>query len=96
MSSSYHPQTDDQTQELNRCSEDYLRSFATDNPSFWVKYLPWAEWSYNTAWHLSIRMTPFGVVYKRPPPSLADYIEGSAIVASVEEPLASRTQFLNQ
>ena len=96
MSSSYHPQTDGQTEVLNRCLEDYLQSFIADNPSSWVKYLPWAEWCYNTAWHSSIRMTLFEAVYKRPPPSLVDYIEGSAIVASVEEFLASRTQLLDR
>lgn len=63
MSSAYHPQTDGQTEVLNRCLEDYLRCFVNDEPKRWYHYLPWAEWSYNTAWQSSIRMTPFQAVY---------------------------------
>lgn len=35
MSSSYHPQTDDQSEALNKCVELYLRCFTRDNPRSW-------------------------------------------------------------
>lgn len=44
MSTSYHPQTDSQTERLNRCLESYLRSMVFSDPKQWVKWLPLAEW----------------------------------------------------
>ena len=79
---------------MNRCLEDYLRCFTAEQPKTWVKFLHWAEWSYNTSWQSSIEMTPFQDVYGRAPPSLQDYSVGSSIVAFVDELLASRDEVL--
>lgn len=59
MNSSYHPQSDGQFEVLNKCLEMYLRCYVFDQPQQWVKYLSWAEYWYNTAFHTSIGMTPF-------------------------------------
>ena len=64
-SSSYHPQSDGQTEVVSRCLEDYLSFFIADQLHTWVKFLHWARWSYNTSWHSSIKMTPFKAVYRR-------------------------------
>lgn len=71
MSSAYHPQSDGQTEILNRYLEDYLRCFVADNPRQWLCFLPLAEWHYNTAYHSSIQMSPYEAVYGRPPPHTA-------------------------
>jgi hypothetical protein len=44
MSSSYHPQTDGQTEVMNHTIEQYLRAFAHVMPSLWATLLPWAEY----------------------------------------------------
>ncbi|XP_077219595.1 uncharacterized protein LOC143853740 [Tasmannia lanceolata] len=55
MSSAYHPQSDGQSEALNRCLEMYLRSYVCDCPAQWSKFLPWAEFWYNTSFHSAAR-----------------------------------------
>ena len=61
-SSSYHPQTDGQTEVVNRIIEMYLRCLAAERPSTWVHWLPWAEFCYNSSYHSALRLTPFELV----------------------------------
>lgn len=93
-SSAYHPQSDGQTKVVNRCLEDYLRCFVANQQGLWVEYLPWAEFSYNTAWHSSIQMTPFQAVYGRPPPTILSHNEGTSKMEAIDNSLSKRTELL--
>jgi len=92
---SYHPQTDGQTEVVNKCLENYLRCFAMDRPKQWTLWLPWAKFWYNTTWHSSIKMTPNEAVYGVPPPRLLNYVPGTTRVEAVDEVLHNREQILN-
>jgi transposase InsO family protein len=98
LSTSYHPQTDGQTEVVNKSLENYLRCFTQDIPKDWTHWLPWAEYWYNTSWHSSIRMTPYEAVYGVPPPRLLSYVSGTtrveARVVPVEEVLHNREQII--
>lgn len=74
MSTSYHTQTDGQTEVVNRCLENYLRCFTSDRQKDWVRWLPWAEWWYNTTYHSSTKQTPLEAV--RPPQLITSYTHG--------------------
>jgi len=59
MSTAFHPQTDGQTERVNRVLEDYLRHYVSPTQDDWDEWLPQAEFSVNNAWHESIKNTPF-------------------------------------
>nr|KYP54954.1 Retrotransposable element Tf2 [Cajanus cajan] len=58
LSTTYHSQTDGQSEVVNRCLETYLRYMCADTPLQWSKWLALAEWWYNTNYHSTIKATP--------------------------------------
>ncbi|CAM8887799.1 unnamed protein product [Rhodiola kirilowii] len=95
-SSAYHPQSDGQTEVINRILEDYLRCYVAEAQNKWVDFLHWAEFHYNSAKHSGLGTSPFEVVCGRGPPRLIDYEPGQTTVAAVDELLSDRTQVIAQ
>lgn len=94
MSSSYHPQTDGQTEVMNRTVEQYLRAFVHEKPSQWFILLPWAEYHYNTSVHAASGLTPFQVMFGKQASSIPSYITGSSTVDACDAVLTSREEIL--
>jgi len=76
MTTAFHPQSDGQSEAANRVIIMYLRCITGDRPRQWLRWLPWAEFVFNTAYQTSLRDTPFRVVYGRDPPSIRSYEPG--------------------
>ena len=72
----------------------YLRCLTDDRPRHWLRWLPWAEYVYNTAYQSSLRDTPFRVVYGRDPPTIRSYEPGDTRVAAVARNMEERDEFL--
>ncbi|KAF7154542.1 hypothetical protein RHSIM_Rhsim01G0254600 [Rhododendron simsii] len=85
LSTAYHPQTDGQTEVVNRCLECYLRCMIGDRPKAWVQWLSLAEWWFNTTYHSASHLTPYQVVYGQVPPSHIHYILGSSNIAAIDQ-----------
>jgi hypothetical protein len=72
---SYHPQSDGQTKIVNKFLEGYLHCFVSDKQTQWFKWLPLAEWWYNTSFHTATKMTPFMALYGYHPPSITSSLK---------------------
>ena len=59
MSTAYHPQTDGQTERLNRMLEEMLRAYIGYKQDNWDEYLMTAEFAYNAAKQTSTGFSPF-------------------------------------
>jgi hypothetical protein len=64
-SSSYHPQTDGQTERINQILEDMLRASILHFDKSWDNCLSLAEFSYNNSYRASLKMAPFDALYGR-------------------------------
>jgi hypothetical protein len=76
--------------------EGYLRCFASEQPKTWSHWIHWAEYWYNTTYHISIGKSPFEVVYGRPAPNLLHYLSNETKVQAVALELSDRDEALSQ
>ena len=88
-STALHPQTDGQSEIVNKMVETYLHCFANE-PKKWAKWLHRAEFSYNMSLHLSIKMSPFQALYGRVPPHVVGIGHSQMTVDSLEHLLQER------
>jgi hypothetical protein len=63
FSTTYHPQTDGQTEVVNRSLGNLLRCLASDHNRNWDLILPTTQFAYNSSINRSIGMSPFEVVH---------------------------------
>lgn len=96
LSSAFHPQSDGQTEVVNRVIGMYLRCLSGDRPKDWLRWLPCAEFCYNSSFQTALRATPFRVVYGRDPPALVAYEPGIARLAAVDNQLVEQDEFLSE
>jgi hypothetical protein len=60
-SMAFHPQTNGQTEVVNRMVVHILRMYNSNNPLTWDESLPYVQHSYNRALHSSTNHIPFQV-----------------------------------
>ena len=94
LSLAYHPQTDGQTEVVNRCLETYLRCVTNDQPKTWYQWLSLAKWWYNTTYHSSIQVTLFEALYGYAPPVHLPYLPKTSLVSKVDLQLQDRENML--
>nr|GEX72369.1 putative reverse transcriptase domain-containing protein [Tanacetum cinerariifolium] len=65
ISTTYHPETDGQSERTIQTLEDMLRICAIDFGKGWVNHLSLVEFSYDNSYHASIKAAPFEALYGR-------------------------------
>ena len=80
MSTAFHPQTDGQTERMNRTMEEMLRAYVSYNQDNWDEYLPAVEFAYNNSKQLSTGHTPFELDCDQHPLTSASLINQRTLV----------------
>ena len=73
-STTFHPQTDGQTEVVNRTLGNILWSLTKEKPKQWDVTLSQAEFAFNNMLNRSTRKTPFEIVYGRCPSQPLDLV----------------------
>jgi hypothetical protein len=63
FSTTCHPQTDGQTEAVNRTLSTMFRAVLKTNLKLWEECLPHVEFAYNRSVHSTTKVSPFQVVY---------------------------------
>jgi hypothetical protein len=69
---SFHPETDGQTEVINRSLGSLLRCLVWEKPRGWESVLLISKFAYNTSTNKSIHNSPFEVIYGTNPSSVLD------------------------
>ncbi|GKA85267.1 putative reverse transcriptase domain-containing protein, partial [Tanacetum coccineum] len=75
MSTTYHPQTNGQSERTIQTLEDMLRACVIYFRKCWDRHLPLVEFFYNNSYHTSIKAAPFEALYGRKCRSLVYWAE---------------------
>ena len=73
-SSTCHPQTDGQTEAVNRSLGNLLRCLVRNHVKGWDSIIPQAEFAYNNSVNRTIKKTPFEVAYGLKPQHVLDLV----------------------
>jgi hypothetical protein len=66
MNTSFHPQTNGQTERVNLMIQQFLRNYVATDQQDWVDHLELAEFCYNSE-HSATGSTPFQMVMGKSP-----------------------------
>nr|ABD78322.1 polyprotein [Primula vulgaris] len=94
LSTAFHPQTDGQTEIVNKSLETYLRCYTSQYPKNWAKWIYLAEFWYNSTTHTSIKMPPFKALYGYEPPKLSHYLLSKEHKADIQELLQTKEEIM--
>ena len=88
FSTAYHPQTDGQTEVVNRSLGNLLRSLVGDNLTTWDLVIPRAEFAYNASANRTTGMSPFEVAHGLVPRKPLDLVPVDPHIRASEDGVA--------
>ena len=94
LSSSWHPESDGQTERVHRTIEQVLRAYIQSDENAWEDLLPAAELAYNCTVHNSTGLTPFEVMIGENPLRAADLDIVDELSPTISPPMTKLFQQL--
>ncbi|KAH7562161.1 reverse transcriptase [Bipolaris maydis] len=85
LSTSFHPETDGQTERTNQTLEQYLRMYVNKLQDNWVEYLPAAQLAYNSTKSATTRQSPHYANYGYEPVAHRDPKDIESIADNANE-----------
>jgi hypothetical protein len=95
-STTFHPQTDGQTEVVNRTVVHLIRAYCSKHPKLWDEHLHYVQHAYNRAKHSSTQMSPFETCFGYFPKSPLDFIFGKDIVVDGQYDIDRAEKFIEQ
>jgi hypothetical protein len=95
-STAFHPQTDGQTEVVNRTVVHLLRAYCSKHPKLWDEHLHYVQHAYNRAKHSSTQTSPFEACFGYFPKSPLDFIFGKDIVVDGQYDIDRAEKFIEQ
>ena len=92
----FHPQTDGQTEVVNRIVIKLLRGYCSKHPKLWDEHLCYVQHAYNHAKHYSTYRSPFETCFGFIPRSPLDFVFEKDIVVAGHNDVEKATRFIEQ
>jgi hypothetical protein len=96
MSTSYHPQTDGQSERANRTLEEMLRAYTSARQDDWDTVLTSAEFAYNNSVQASTGFTPFYLNYGKDPYTPVRLLQPAAAESASDPQVPATTSFVEK
>jgi hypothetical protein len=95
-STAFHPQTNDQTEVVNKTVVHLLQGYCAKHPKLWDEQLHYVQHAYNRAIHSSTQKSPFETCFGYLPKSPLDFIFGKDTVECEEVDANKARRFIQQ
>jgi hypothetical protein len=73
----FHPQTDEQTEVVNRTMVLFLRGYCSKHPKLWDEHITYVQHAYNQALYSSTQCSPFETCFGYLPKVPLDLMYGT-------------------
>ena len=95
-STAFHPQTDGQTEVVNKTVIQLLRGYCSKHPKLWDEHLCYVQHAYNRAKHSSTQRSPFETCFNFTPRPPLDFVFGKGIMVDGHSDVDKATRFIEQ
>ena len=95
-STTFHPQTDGQTEVVNKTVIEFLREYCSKHPNLWDEHLCYVQHAYNREKHSSTQRSPFETYFGFTPRSPLDFVFGKDTTVEGHSDVDRATRFIEQ